>query len=181
MKKILISVFALALTLPAFAQPEKGSITVGGSLDFMSADNLSSFTLAPSVGYFITDNVELGLALKFGSDKFGDLKSSNFGAELYGRYFWSIGDKASFALRGGLGFGSEKEDMEFAGEIFDAKATTFGINVAPEFWFSITPATSIYASVGSLGYNMYKPKDGDSSGIFNLSWNAVGLGVAFNF
>lgn len=171
MKKILISVFAMALAAPVFAQPEQGQITLGGLVDATVVDGGHDLTIAPEVGYMLNDNFQLGLAIGFGNWKAGDEKETMIGAEIFGRYFMPIADKASFAVRGGLGYAT----------LTESKTNMFGIDVSPEFWFHITPKTSFIASVGSIGYNAVKPDGGDSAGTFNLNWNTVDLGVVFTF
>ncbi|HEY3296607.1 MAG TPA: outer membrane beta-barrel protein [bacterium] len=62
---ILALLVCLITTLPALAQPEKGSTMISGTVSFShySGDLYSSYTdvmLAPNVSYFLTPNVALG-------------------------------------------------------------------------------------------------------------------------
>ena len=158
MKKFLIGIFAVALAFPAMSQ-----ITVGGSVNVLAPEGATYFSITPEVGYKLSDNFTLGLDLMFASLKYNDIdmKESIFGAGIFGRYSIPIADKVSFALKGAFDFASYSE----------SKDKMFEIGVQPELWFNLTKTTSLWLSVGYIGYAVYKPDGGDSSGAFGLSWN----------
>lgn len=124
MKKLVI-VLALALiSSGAFAQFNKGRYLVGGSLGFQAYSNKAKaasttttsshstdFSLAPSAGYFIIDNLAVGASLNLGagSDKGtgtnpGKSTSTSIGLSPFVRYYLSQG----IFFQGQIGVGSEK-------------------------------------------------------------------------
>jgi len=176
MKKILIGIFAVALAIPAMAQ--KGGVTIGGSFDALMKKDYTAVAITPEIGYKVLDNLAVGLDLGFGSinDKTSGLKdqTSMFGVGVFGRYSFPLADKVSFALKASVGYSSltSKNDGQ---KSLGSPMNTIGIEVAPELWFNLTKTTSLWLSVGSIGYFNTKPKDGDSQSAFNLSWNSSPL------
>lgn len=145
MKKILQSALAAALLLgagTAQAQLSAGHILLGGSLGYFTArpsgtsDNSPKFNagvINPRVGYFIMDNLVVGLDLnymgensisknevsfKVGSNLDGkktltDTRTSStmsFGP--FARYYKPVGEHAAFFGQVNFGFGTRKEKTE---------------------------------------------------------------------
>lgn len=96
MKKIHLTISILMLfAATSYAQIQKGSVLVGASsnLGFSSTsydgadDNFNVFTLDVKAGYFVIDNLAVGL--NFGYNKFsqGDSDASTTLFGLFGRYY----------------------------------------------------------------------------------------------
>ena len=72
----LLAVLAFT-TVAADAQVRQGLIELGGSASFISYDGDTQLVLAPSVGYFVTDALEIGANLAYirneGGGDFGTL------------------------------------------------------------------------------------------------------------
>lgn len=70
MKNILLILMAFVLLLPAYAQTDKGSWLVGSSaaLDYrvQASSRTLNTALAPQAGYFILDNLAVGVRLPLG-------------------------------------------------------------------------------------------------------------------
>lgn len=158
MKKILLTFFvAFVVVFSTSAQIEKGAILVGASSNagFTSYDedagDFSMFNISLKGGYFIMDNLVLGLNL--GLVDIEDASETTFG--VFGRYYFNG------KIFGGLGYGSTKVD-----------------NGSSDFTVSQIPLEVGYAAfIGkaiavepSLNYTMYG-SDGDGA--------SFGLNVGF--
>ena len=152
MKKLQLLVVALFATTLAFAQPEKGNIFLNGSLNFdigsPSAD-VSNFNLGitPKVGYFVSDNIVVGLDLGFAmansKDESGpdEVKTNglSFGGGAFARYYMMPADHFAMFFEGGLNTSFGSSSVETAGNSVDGPST-FALNAG------ITPGMSIYVS-----------------------------------
>src|SRR5690606_22152426 len=84
MKKLFLTLSAaVALTFAANAQTEKGKTILGGTVSYDYSDvkdvdgNTQSFSIIPSVGVFVNDNVAVGLGIGYawGQEDNGDTKT----------------------------------------------------------------------------------------------------------
>lgn len=130
MKKMILSFAFVAMGVAAFAQTEAGSIMLGGTLGFGSgggstevsgapagngsidAPKTSTFTFAPSAGYFIADNLAIGAGIAFGNTAKTEKKYYN--------------DTTGNVITPGIGFTPGPNQIAF-----DDKTTKkgFGINL----------------------------------------------------
>lgn len=103
MKKALFTLFVLmmfASLVSAQDFAKKGVVEVGGSISFTSSTNVhdgetaddsrSTFSFMPRIGYFIIDNLELGLLPMFRSTSFGDDSQSDLGIYFYPQYHFNL-------------------------------------------------------------------------------------------
>ena len=72
MKKVLLTLTAIAgLTIAANAQTEQGKIMVGGQVGFQTSKvkdtdfKNNSFSINPTVGYFVSDNLAIGTGIGY--------------------------------------------------------------------------------------------------------------------
>ncbi len=95
MKKIIVAVSALVLGTTAMAQTDQGGwmFGAGSNLSFSSGkadsdqeDSESSLILDARAGYFVIDNLAVGLDLGYSSEG-ADAKLSTMGVGPYARYF----------------------------------------------------------------------------------------------
>src|SRR5690606_30939726 len=98
MKKLFLTLSAaVALTFVANAQTEKGKTILGGNVSYDYSNikdvdgNIQSFSILPSVGVFVSDNVAVGLGIGYtwnqdddGTDK---AKLGAFTAAPYARLY----------------------------------------------------------------------------------------------
>lgn len=168
MRKLLFSAAFVALLGMANAQTEQGGWLVGASsnLSFTSVsvdgvdDNTSNFNLDTRAGYFVMDNLSVGLLLGFDNTSQGDNSSTDTTIGPWARYY--VG--GSFFV--GAAYGATSSKFESGGTeikssggqlIFEAGYPIFmGDNVA------IEPALNYVTGSGDF--------DGQS---------AFGLGVGF--
>ncbi len=126
MKKELMVMAVLAfLATASFAQTEKGKVVFSGASDLsfssmkyqqeydgedMGDDSkMNTFNIKPSVSYFVIDNLSLGLALDFESQKVEDYKETSFMVGPMVRYYFGTSNIKPF-IQGDVMFGSYKED-----------------------------------------------------------------------
>lgn len=147
LKTILTLSIVIVCTSNAMAQFNKGRVLIGGSASFSSLttkdDAYSSditnnlFTLTPQAGYFIVDNLAVGLDASFGTGKSttssGTSKYTYILAGPFVRYYL----KPRIFFQGEYQFGSEK----------------FTINVPPYLNQTVTETLSAWAL--SAGYALF--------------------------
>ena len=214
MKKLLVLAAFVGVASFANAQTTAGSIMVGGSLGFGSGKSeattssvtvdgpkITAFNISPNVGYFIMDNVAVGLRLGYGSQKntqkdvpaAGDetvTKQSDFTISPFARYYVSMADKAGLFLDASVDIGSGKTttDVTTGGTTVSNETTdkSFGINVRPGVYWFVTDHIGLEGTFGSLGYNSNKNDNGANpatetkSSSFGLNLN-TGIAVGFNY
>lgn len=121
MKKVFLTLFAACMVFAASAQISQGTILVGASSNagFTSynedAGDYSQFNIDLKGGYFVIDNLALGLNL--GYTKIDDASQTTFGA--FGRYY------VNGKIFGGIGFNSTSVDLGGS----DATVSTIPIEV----------------------------------------------------
>jgi len=145
MKIIYIIAFAfIAITTSAFSQTDQGKLIIGGSsnlgLNFRTSETeingnnngseqkTTSFNISPNIGYFIIDNLAVGISLPFntGSSKFDDGKStfSSFVVSPFVRYYFTQSNIKPYIL-GRVGFGSSKSSFRSSFSDNDSKSNVF--------------------------------------------------------
>jgi hypothetical protein len=150
------------------------------------------FNFSPTIGYFISDKFALGIYGSYGSRNSksqtnymqysngvpssninystADLKNtnSNLGIGIFGDYYISLGEKASFVLGGNLGYFSQKITNQSLGsrpndkslqsyylvyqvyESFISKYAGISANISPAFMFFPSEKWGIKFSLGSF-------------------------------
>jgi hypothetical protein len=200
MKKLLLSVVAVAgLVYGANAQTEKGKVILGGNVGFNStkvegaAKSDVSFSVVPSVGYFVDNNFAIGTGVGYNYNKQVSENTLNqaFVVAPFGRYYVGLSDQFKFfgQLLVPMAFGNNKivnDNGDTGAKV--ASTTSIGVNIAPGFAFFPTKRIGIEVSVNGLGYNNLNVKNeitgGEvSSNSFGLEANtfAPKLGVQFHF
>ncbi|PYF68968.1 outer membrane beta-barrel protein [Pedobacter nutrimenti] len=200
MKKLLLSIVAVAaLAFSTQAQTEKGKIMLGGNVGFNStkvsgaAKSDVSFSVVPSIGYFVSNNFAIGTGVGYTYDKaVSDKKLTQaFQVAPFGRYYVALSEQFKF-------FGQLAVPMEFGtAKLVDANGNTgaklgtttnIGVTVAPGFAFYPTKHIGIEVSVNGLEYahNQFKAEGTGAkatSNSFGLDANtfAPKLGVMFHF
>ena len=201
MKKVLLTAVAVFAFGFANAQEEassgfsKGSTFVSGAVGFGSekfgdAFDSKSMNFSPSFGYFVTENIAVGAQLNITSAENVEVnapglgmvpfeKFSSFGADIFGRYYFTPADKFSLFGQLAVGFGSEK--YEDGGDI---KASTFGVNAGLGLNYFVSSNFALQASWACLGYNSHKFEDADDSyntfGL-NADLSNINLGLVYKF
>ncbi len=206
MKKVLISViamitFALTANAQVFLGGQLGLSTSGGSNEWsngstkITTDDLktTTFTFAPQVGFFLSDNFAVGGYLNFALAKqdnaaiygYDDASQTTIGLTPFARYYFINSGKLKVAAEGQLGF-SYTHRTENSGNVVvsEPKTTTLEFNVRPVAAYSITENIDLEAglNVFSFGFSHQSVKEEsgnitstDKSNRFNLAGNSNNL------
>ena len=129
MKKVLLAVVILVgLSTVANAQTSKGTWLLGGSAGYSSYGNSSSWSLSPSVGGFVKDNLAIGAELNI--QGFSSTTQTSIGAWVK-PYFGGSETNKWFAkgMLGSLAWGNESK---FAYQVGFGNATFLNKSVALE-------------------------------------------------
>lgn len=172
MKKIILTVAAVFALTFANAQDKKegsegfakGDLYLTGTANFSSEKTgdfkTDSFTVAPGLGYFITENLALEGSLGFTSGKdsvdlFNDgdiyeVKTSGFGINAGVKYFWTPASKFSLSIGGNISYASIKTDVDGLG---DSTSKVIGVNVPLGLHYFVSNDFAITSSWGGFGYS----------------------------
>ena len=191
MKKIILTAAAVFAISFANAQDKKdsgmglakGDVYVTGSLSSKSSSVSGSDTateFAPSVGYFLTDNISLEAG--FSTAKNGDVKSSLFG--IGAAYNFNAKNQFSSRVSLSLATGSVTDiyDDPMMGPIlFDYKATSLSLGYGVRYF--VSNHFSLTADVAALNYTSVTPDGGDAESTTELGLNMsnISLGLSYKF
>lgn len=170
MKKIILSILTLVAFGTANAQEEsngfgfsQGNIFIEGNFGFSSSNNkntedkVNSFNFNPKAGYFISDDLAIGLDLAFRSNKTENAgtdvsKSSTVGFGAFARYYFlDLG--ARFKTYGEFGVGYATSNDKIA----DVKTNTLGVGAGLGINYFVTENIAInFALADILSYSSSK-------------------------
>jgi len=204
MKKIILTALVAVASLSASAQ-----VYVGGALGFQSKTNevtstdkdgkqtttnesMSTFTLAPEIGYTINENWEAGIALNM---EFKNKNQGNkIGGEVYGRYNFLKTGIASLFVELAAGVYNEKQYADEDGDPFldkDGKETSvngtiFGFGFRPGVKIALSDKVSLVAKTGLIGAQFANEKARQlgydkSAFAIGVDNSAIKLGVYYSF
>lgn len=209
MKRILFSVAALFAVTIAIAQEStsegrgfaKGDAFISGAVGFGKTTtgdvSQSQFTIAPRVGFFVSDNIALGLELGYVSttsdvgeyDPFlgeysYEVKNNTFAIGGFARYYSTPANDFSFFGQLSVAYASSKREVSLPGTTAD-KANGFNIGLAPGISYFISDNFALEATIGLLSYNTAKPdyEGAESTDTFNigLNLNNINIGATYKF
>ena len=187
MKKIftMLTVVAISTTL-SFAQQGSVAIGVGSNLANVSWQD---YSLTPTVGYFITDNMMVGTGFWIGSSsqEVNDVEIESGGMNISPFFRFYMND-ALFASAGiAIGSTSYEEDGSASGftSTYEESSSTFGLNVGVGYslmWndrVCIEPSFGVATSSGSSTEKTNQggsvtESDSDAPSTFGM---AIGLGI----
>lgn len=160
MKKFYLTLAAVAaLTFASQAQTEKGKFIVGGGLGFDTEsvkdadDKTTSFNIMPSAGYFVSDNIAVGLGLGYQWNKVEDgtdeATTGVFAVAPFGRWYSANGPVRFFGqLSVPMGWGNLKENGDKVGNV-----SSYGVELAPGIAYFPTSKIGLEFKVRGLYYN----------------------------
>jgi hypothetical protein len=208
MKKV---VLALGATLMAFGlsaqdHPSQaagkpwwvsGSVLFGNESNSIGGNDVSKTTslgFSPSVGYMLTNKIGVGLNVGLTNskttnedpnpiDETAEIRN-NFG--LFGRYYAIHTETFGFWGQLDVAFGSGKNEGTALGTTVEEKVNTFSVGISPgiQYWFS--PAWSITATAGFLGYRSETIGEGAAEDQTNgleatIDFNSANFAINFHF
>jgi hypothetical protein len=208
MKKVLLTLGFIGAVAIANAQISKGTIMLGGTLDFSSSGGStkgggvtvdkagsSSFTIAPMGAYYLTDNIAIGLGIGYGMTSSGpdtmETTGSSFAIGPMVRYNMPLADKFGAFVQAGLSISSGSSSTK-AGTVTVDGPKTSGMDFAiePGLLYFISDRIAIEATYGRIGYNTSTSKTGtgasevtdtDTEFGINLSSSTLSFGFAWYF
>lgn len=200
MKKTLLF-GALALTgLFAAQETQKGKTFISGNLGYNSSsvDNTVSttnknFSIAPQLGYYITNDIAIGLGIGYQETSFtanGGIvgiyktKRSGFFVSPFVRKYWSLGEKLNFFGQLSASYSSGNEEtLETISATSKTKVNSYGFSIAPGLEYTLNKNWSLLSTLGSVGFNTVKPENSNASKNFNFGVNleSIGFGTKYTF
>lgn len=172
---ILFSLFALR----ANAQIEKGKVQVSGSFNISSIEvngiETNRFDLTPQAGFFLSDNISLGVVLGYQSAGNSNAKDKLFSFGVFSRFYKPIADRFYFFAQPQIAFGTGETAAE-------ADISAFSIGIRPGFSYFLSDKISMDMSV--QGFNYENREEGANERTFtgfSLNPNTVNVGVSFLF
>lgn len=204
MKKVLLTAVAVFAFSFANAQDSttggfsKGNIMLSGGIGIGSesqdVQKSSGFSVTPKVGYFLTNNFVVGLALGFESTKDENgaanpiVKNTTTSLGVFGRYYFTPASQFSFFGELGVNSMSTKEKTTNPSPIpsSEVKFNGFDVVLAPGVSYFLSKSFALETSIGVLGYQTEKQKDlpgAKSKNSFNFGVNLsdIKLGLVYKF
>ncbi|WP_343560584.1 outer membrane beta-barrel protein [Sphingobacterium sp.] len=212
MKKVLLTLAAVAgLTVASQAQEfgfKKTDFIVEGNLSANTSNDktehvkTNSFNFNPSVGYFVTDKIAVGLDFNVGNNKKTTnvdqanesyVKGNSFGVGAYGRYYFlELGSRFKTYAQLGAGYAQEDGKINDGVKTTDiAKTKAFGANAGLGINYFVTPKIAINFGLTDLLSFKTSKLDVDgakSSNEFNANINSFNnffdtakFGLTFKF
>src|SRR5690554_452060 len=192
MKKLILSAMAVFALSFAHAQEEEstfgfgeGNIFVEGNIGFGSTNDkntetkTSNFNFAPKAGYFISDDLAVGLDLGFGSNKTEvagteTVKTSTVGFGAFARYYFlELGERFKTYGEFGIGYATTND------KIAEAKVNALGAGATLGINYFVTENFAInFALADILTYTSAK---GDWDGAKAVNEFGFGVGQFNNF
>jgi outer membrane protein len=205
MKKIILTFAAVIAFGAANAQTKKetakggegfskGDVFVSGALQLGSSKwdadgnyKSSAFTIAPKVGYFVTENIAVGAEVSYTSGSTTAFegataaKNNAFGVGAFGRYYFTPASK--FSLYGQLGAGYKSVDPNT--DVDDNKINSFNVGLGLGANYFLSSNFSIEAGLGVLDFTSSKGEwtgaETGSTFSFGGDWRAISLGLNYKF
>jgi len=202
MKKVLFSLAALFAFGFANAQDDttsggfkNGDAFISGTVSYDSQKTgdlkNTSFNVTPSVGFFVTDNIALGVAVGYTStenDNAGsgfDTKQNAFTAGVFGRYYFNPASKFNIFGQLDLGYNSTKLETYSDFGPIEYKVDGFGVGLSPGMNYWLSNHFALEATFGILGYASAKPDfpGAESSNVFSIGLNLsdINFGLVYKF
>jgi hypothetical protein len=192
MKKMLL---ILALATFSFANAQKGTILVGGGINYASKTvslgntetKTNNFDFSPKVGYQFHDNWTVGGEASFGSAKMdtgvNEIKTNTTKLGAFLRYTIPLNQTFSFFAELGTGFQSVKDKTYTGPNTFTEKANGMYVGITPALFIDMKKGFGLNFNIGGLGYNnLNYDNNGPETKNFNFNFGReVGIGISKNF
>lgn len=202
MKKLIGSIVLAVMFTSVQAQTIKGTKVVGGGFQLQiekdheyaeSETKTTDFSFIPSVGYFVIDNLAVGINFNYSNSKTeytilnnsNTSKSSSFAVGPFARYYMHTSNE-DFIIYGQVTtlFGSGKET-----DINDNKTKTssFDIALSPGLTYFFNEHWAVELGFRGFGYNKQDPDkdtDDDEYSTFQIGLNSLmpsALGFRYYF
>ena len=205
MKYIAKTLFII-ISVQSFGQFTKCDKVLGGTFSLSTQrapespnggpiNKVTSFSIAPNLGFLLNKSWELGLQVGYSSTEYERNTTtptiSNWGsrgmtAGLYTQKYFVITDKFFFSVIGNIryDFGKtfDKTTNTITNEITESedKDESIGLNFKPSFIFFASNNWAFQASIGNISYS-YSNNDDQPVNLFNVNFGAINLGFSYYF
>ncbi len=200
MKKIIVMCVSCLLVVSAWAQTTQGTISLGGALGISSStDNntggetkSTTVFIAPSVGYFLADGMELGLDVAFSNEKqeldgddAGSVNETALGP-YFKYYMFTANENFAFTLNASLLFGFTKSSPPSDVDADDMKGSSLQFSISPGFSYFFTDKIGLDFQLQGLTFRKSDPNtdaddDERSSFTFGVASFNPSLGFKYYF
>lgn len=173
MKKIRLTLVLLLFVSSLYSQYNKGRLIIGGDLSFskisqspklpgfnLSKTDLTKYTISPKCGYFVMNNLSIGLGLEFTNEVFQN-KSLDYSIDsrktilnFFARYY--VPENIFFEASYGVGSGYSKHSADLNRTISDVSQWSASIGYAfflndflaiePQFGYQQAKLSNSYSS-----------------------------------
>ncbi|WP_374360198.1 porin family protein [Cloacibacterium sp.] len=211
MKKVLIfGALAIASLFSAQEINLKGRAFISGSIGYSSDDNqnnseyensIKTFNIMPASGYFITDDVAIGLGMGYKYSKTNsttityylgsqpiimnyEYNLNSFFINPFVRKYWHLGDKLFLFGQFDVNYSTGTSKTSFTGnEPIKVNVNSLAFNVRPGIDYFINKNWSLEATIGNFGYSNERSDGKKTNEKLNLgvSLSNVNIGVKYFF
>ncbi|NDK55354.1 outer membrane beta-barrel protein [Pontibacter fetidus] len=212
MKKLLTAAVLALLSTGAFAQTTQRSIVVSGTLGINRSQDeiesnsdprtntITSFALKPSIGYMVSDRLELGMniglnysktELVIGKESYkftSESVSTSVEFSPFVRKYFMLSEKLAFTGTASAGFslGNNKTENNFNSTKTESTRNCVFASIVPGITFFPTEKIGLSTYFGSLGYTKvtFKPKEGSYKEVqsdFGLNLSSSTFGIGFSY
>jgi len=195
MKKLLLtSVCFLFLMAGALAQTTSGTFALGGGISFTASteettgedQKTTQFQFIPSAGYFVADNLMVGINLNLLSQKgkqgTAETKFSQFAVGPFARYYmFTSNEKFAFTGEAGLSFGSNKYTPSTGNE---QKGSSINFYISPGFAYFLNDRWGLDFQLQGITYTSTDPNkdvDNDKENSFTIGANFFNPELGFRY
>ena len=195
LKTILTLTLFFLAAFTVYGQTEKGNFLIGGSsslgLNFATAktefdgnsfeedQKITNFTFQPDVGYFIIDNLAVGLSLpiSINTSDFDDRKNTTTAilASVFSRYYFTESNIKPF-IQGQIGFGNSNTNFESRNGESESKSNLFNFGAVGGVAIFLNNIISI--DLGIV-YSNSTSSPGDSDFDIKTKTNQFGFNAGF--
>ena len=178
MKKLGLLLIVLMTTITIFGQTTKGNFVLSGAtgLQFISSSEtsvyhggdgieskISSFSFMPTFGYFIEDNIAIGLSGNISTQtvkySFGKMKSNSVVIMPTFLYYFPLDGKIRPLVQAGFGYSSEKSPYNSDYSVGNFKYSGAVVNLGGGISYFITEKTSINFGLSYTRSNLNRSDD----------------------
>ena len=178
LRKLSIVFFAASIGFTAYAQKtetgfKSGDKFLSGGINFSNEKTgdakTSTIEFSPSFGYFISNNVAVGLQLgasnsKTKADGVTSEDQSGFNAYAFSRFYFTPESRFSIFGHAGLGYGVDNDKLD------KVKTTHLSLNVAPGISYFLSDHFAIESTFGNLGFSSEKTNEEGSEATKNIDF-----------
>lgn len=191
-KTTLIFAVLISTMVTAWGQTTQGSLAFGGGIRYSStktdyySQETTEFSFQPSAGYFVADNLAVGITLSMTSEKYdygtGNNKTNNLVAGPFARYYkFTSNEKFAFTGEVGFMFGSNKFKPSAGTE---TKGGSTNFYIAPGFTYFLSDKWGLDLQLRGITYSSSDPNkdvDNDKSSSFTFGIQSFSPSLGFRF